>query len=40
MGGLTKEDFERFYKSFWPQVKITEKQPKEHPELLLASVGL
>ncbi|CAD8170768.1 unnamed protein product [Paramecium pentaurelia] len=37
MGGMTKEDFQKFFKSFWPQVKVEEKQQKEHPELLLAS---
>lgn len=37
MGGLTKDDFQKFFKSFWPQVKVEEKLQKEHPELLLAS---
>jgi len=26
MGGMTKEDFQKFFKSFWPNVKIEEKQ--------------
>lgn len=37
MGGMNKEDFEKYFKSFWPQYKIGEKREKQRPDLLLAS---
>jgi hypothetical protein len=38
MGGLTKEDFDQFFKSFWKHIRVEERIAKDAQALLVRGV--